>query len=115
MRISFGKMLLIFGMVGGTVYGVTILRGSRIVGFSEKRRQIQQLEHENEVFQRELEARRNHLARLRDDPEELKLEIERRLKLMSPGTKQFIIQDESNADPHVDNPAGNPPAAEPHQ
>jgi hypothetical protein len=110
MRISFGKVLLILGMVGGAVYGVTFLRGSRIVGFSEKRRQIQQLEHENEVLQRELEARRNHLTRLREDPEELKLEIERRLKLMSPGQKEFIIQDESTAEPG----AGAHPA-EPHQ
>ena len=94
MRITLGKVLLLCLVAGGATYGVMVLQGQRNLGlFSEKRRQIQQLEHENENLQREIEAKRNHLTRLREDPEELKLEIEKRLKLMSPGTKEFLLQD----------------------
>jgi len=94
-------------MLGGTAYGITILRGSHsIVAFGEKRRQIEQLERENETLQREIAAKQTYLSNLQNNPDELKLEIERRLRLVPKGSKQFILQDGT----HVDVPADARPA-----
>jgi cell division protein FtsB len=107
MRISFRKVLFACLLLAGTTYGITILRGSHnLGGFSEKRRQIEQLEQENESLHREIAAKQNRLSNLQQNPDELKLEIERRLKLVTPGSKQFILQDGV----HEDNPT---PAAKP--
>ena len=70
-----------------------MLRGSYNLSGLEKRRQIEQLEQENEKLHREIAARQNHLDDIRENPDKLKLEIEDRLKLVTPGTKQFILQD----------------------
>jgi len=94
MRVSIRKVILACVALAGTAYGITILRGSHnLGGFAEKRRQIEQLEQENEKLQREIAAKRNHLTNLQQNPDELKLEIERKLKLVTPGTKHFILQD----------------------
>jgi cell division protein FtsB len=92
-------------VLGCAAFGITILRGSHTFsgfggfgGFDDKRRQIEQLEKDNEALQREIAARRNRLTNLQQNPDELKLEIERRLKLVSPGTKQFILQDGTTGD-----------------
>jgi cell division protein FtsB len=107
MRISIRKIFFVCIVLGGTAYGITILRGSHsISGFEEKRRQIEQLEKENEKLQREIAEKQNYLGRLQQNPDELKLEIQRRLKLVSPNTKQFILQDGT--------PSDTPPASQPH-
>lgn len=94
MFISLRRILLICAVIAGVAYGITILRGFRGIGsFDEKRKQIMQLERENEMLHREIEAKQNYINNLQQNPDQLKLEIERRLKLMTPGTKQFILQD----------------------
>ena len=99
MRISIRKIFFVCVVLGGTAYGITILRGTHnLGGFEEKRRQIEQLEKENEKLQREIAEKQNYLGRLQQNPDELKLEIQRRLKLVSPNTKQFILQDGTPSD-----------------
>jgi hypothetical protein len=93
MRISIGKLLLICVAAFGVAYGITMFRSYRSTGgFEEKRQQIQQLEHQNLELQREIENERSKLKRL-EDPDELKLEIERHLKLVPEGSKEFVVQD----------------------
>jgi cell division protein FtsB len=100
MRISFRKLFFACVVLGGTAYGITIIRGSHsIASFDEKHHQIERLERENEGLQREIAAKQNYLSNLKQNPDELKLEIERRLKLVSPGTKQFILQDATQPPP----------------
>jgi cell division protein FtsB len=99
MRISFRKVVLAFVVLGSMTLGVTALRNSHsIAAFEEKRHQIDQLEKENEKLQREIVSRQTRLTNLQQNPDELKLEIERRLKLVTPGTKQFILQDGTKVD-----------------
>ena len=108
MSISFRKVLLGCLLLGGTAYGIAALRSPHsLVAFGEKRREIERLERENELLQRKNAAKQNYLTRLQQNPDELKLEIERRLKLVSPGTKQFILQDGTSPD--------SPPDTEPRQ
>ena len=91
MRISIGKILFACLMVGGAAYGITILRSPH--SFNEKHLQIEQLEKENEVLIRQIADKKSHLERLGQDPAELELEIKRRLMLVNPGSKSFILQD----------------------
>jgi cell division protein FtsB len=99
MRNSLRKIALACVVLAGTSYGIMFLRsGHTLAAFEEKRRQIEQLEHENETLQRDLAAKQAHLDRLEKDPDELKLEIQNSLKLVSPGTKQFILQDGNAGD-----------------
>jgi len=81
-------------MLAGATYGIAMLRGTHsLATFEEKRKQIDQLEKENQALHREIAARQNHLDVITKNPDELKLEIQKRLKLLAPGTKQFILQD----------------------
>ena len=99
MRISIRKVLLACVVLSGMGYGITVLRGSHGLGsFDEKRRQIERLEQENESLHREIAAKQNYLSNLQQNPDELKLEIERRLKLVPKGSKQFILQDGTRVD-----------------
>ena len=93
MRVSPFKILFACALIGGMTYGITTLRGSYNSDGLEKRRQIEKLERENEILQREIEAKKNRIERLQKNPDELKLEIEEKYKLVTPGTKHFILQD----------------------
>ncbi len=99
MRISLPK--LVFGciLLGGVAYGVTVLRGPHgIAGMQAKRSEIDSLEKENERLEREIAAKKDFLGRLEQNPDELELEIERRLKLVKPGKKVYILQDGATPD-----------------
>ena len=94
MRVSLRKIVFACVMLAGATYGIAMLRGTHsLATFEEKRKQIDQLEKENQALHREIAARQNHLDVITKNPDELKLEIQKRLKLVAPGTKQFILQD----------------------
>jgi cell division protein FtsB len=96
MRISISKVIFACLILGGVTYGVTMFRGNH--AFSEKHRMIEQLEKENETLSKEIAAKQNYLTRLQQNPDELELEIKRRLMLVNPGSKSFILQDEKKPD-----------------
>jgi hypothetical protein len=91
MRVSIPKVFLACVLVGGAAYGITILRGSRAP--NEKHHAIEQLEKENLILHREIAAKENYLNRLQQNPDELELEIKRRLLLVNQGSKTFMLQD----------------------
>jgi hypothetical protein len=91
MRISIPKVCIACLLLGGAAYGITFLRGPQT--FNEKHRQIEQLEKENELLIRKIADKQSYLDRLRQNPDELSLEIKRRLLLVNPGSKNFILQD----------------------
>lgn len=96
MRISIRNVIFVCLLLGGTAYGVTMFRGPH--AFSEKRRAIEQLEKENETLSKEIAAKQSYLSELQQNPDELELEIKRRLMLVNPGSKSFILQDGKKAD-----------------
>ena len=91
MRISIPKVLFGCLLVSGTTYGIMILRGPNT--FDEKHRQIEQLEKENEILVHKIADKQTYLERLQKNPDELSLEIKRRLMVVEPGSKSFILQD----------------------
>lgn len=94
MRISFLKILFMCVMLAGGTYGVLALRNSHaITSFDQKQHEIAQIEEENAGLAREIEARKHHLDDIQQNPEHMKLAIEDKLKVMPPGTKEFIVQD----------------------
>ena len=95
MRISFWKVGYAFLILAGIVYGFVELRGPRgMPALMEKRRQVHELELQNQKLHREIEDQKMHIQRLRDDPAEQEQEIRQRLKLVKPGDKVFILQDQ---------------------
>ncbi len=79
----------------GISYGVVVLRGPHgISALREKRNQIQELEQRNEKLHREIEEQKMRIEGWRDNPDQQDIEIRQRLKLVKPGEKLFILQDE---------------------
>ena len=84
--------VLVFLAVAG--YALVTLRGPRgITALMEKQHAIQQLEHQNQLLNQEIERRRERINRLIGNPTEQELEIRERLKLVQPRDKVYIIGD----------------------
>jgi cell division protein FtsB len=92
-----GSAVAILLVVG---YAFFALRGAQgVPALLEKRRQIQQLEQRNAMLAREIELKRQRIRRLRENQDEQELEIRQRLKLVRPGEKVFILQDQEKKAP----------------
>ena len=59
--------------------------------WQEKQRQIQEMEKRNADLAREVERKREHVNRLTNNPSEQDLEIRKRLKLLRPDEKSYIV------------------------
>jgi cell division protein FtsB len=59
--------------------------------WQEKQNQIQQMEKRNTTLAQEVERKREHVGRLKDNPAEQELEIRKRLKLLRPDEKSYIV------------------------
>jgi len=95
MKVSFWKIGYAVVLVTGVVYGFTEMRGAHGAGrLMEKRQEIRTLEQQNETLHKEIEAKKNRIGRLMDSPEEQELEIRKRLKLVKPGEKSYILEDQ---------------------
>ena len=93
MRLSIWKVGYAFLILAGIVYGFVELRSSQgIPGLLEKRRQVHELELQNQKLHREIEDKKTRIQRLRSDPAEQEQEIRQRLKLVKPGEKVFILE-----------------------
>jgi cell division protein FtsB len=74
-------------------YAFIALQGTQgIPGLMEKRRLIREYEKKNADKAREIEEQRARISRFGDSPSG-ELEIEKRLKLVKPGEKVFMLQD----------------------
>ncbi len=95
MNISLWKISYAIVLLTGVTYGFFEMRGpngpSRLMG---KRQEIKALEQQNEALHKEIEAKKNRIDRLRDNPEEQELEIRKRLKLVKPGEQSYILQEQ---------------------
>lgn len=94
MRPSLTKIAYAIAILLAVGYAFFTLRGPQgIPGLAEKRRQIQDLEKRNATLAREIELKRERIDRLRGNPTLQELEIRRRLKLVQPDEKVYILQD----------------------
>ncbi len=76
-------------------YAFIALQGPQgIPGLLEKRRLIQDLEKKNGDLARKNEEQRARIGRFSDGKSDPELEIRQRLKLVKPGEKVFILQDQ---------------------
>jgi cell division protein FtsB len=73
-------------------YAVVTLRGPKgIPALMAKRQQIEQLEKRNAMLAQQNERLREHIQRLTDNPAQQELEIRQRLKLVRPGEKVYLL------------------------
>jgi cell division protein FtsB len=62
--------------------------------WQEKQRQIQEMEKRNTQLAQEVERKKEHVNRLKNNPAEQELEIRKRLKLLRPDEKSYIVGDQ---------------------
>lgn len=94
MKFSFLRALYALVVLCGVMYAFVELRGPNgIHAMIEKRRQVQELEGQNELLQKEIAQKQARIERLQSDPREQEIEIRQRLKLAAPNEKIFIIDE----------------------
>jgi len=67
--------------------------------WQDKQRQVQEMEKRNANLAREVERQKEHINRLNNNPAEQELEIRKRLKLLHPDEKLYIMGDQGEAKP----------------
>ena len=82
-------------LVGLAAYATIMLRGPQgLSTLAEKRRQIRMLEEENANLLRDIEAKKQRIERLKNDPKTQEVEIEKRLGRIHAGDTQFKISEQ---------------------
>ena len=95
MKASFWKIGYAVVLITGVTYGFIEMRRPNGLGrLMEKRQEIRTLEQQNEALHKEIEDKKNHIGRLRDNPDEQELEIRKRLKLMKKGETSYIMENQ---------------------
>ncbi|MBX5494534.1 MAG: septum formation initiator family protein [Bryobacteraceae bacterium] len=91
-------VLAVLGLLGGYVY--LALQGPQgIPALMEKRREIRELEEQNQNLKAEIERRKERIRVLTSDPDAQELEIRRRLKLQREGDTSFFLPQEKTPSP----------------
>lgn len=65
--------------------------------WQEKQRQVQEMEKRNAELARDVERQKEHINRLNNNPAEQELEIRKRLKLLHPDEKLYIMSDPADS------------------
>lgn len=79
-------------LVAAVAYAFVTLRGPHgIPAWFEKRHEIESMESRILQITRENEARRERIERLENNPNEQEMEIRKRLKLVKPDEKVYIL------------------------
>jgi cell division protein FtsB len=99
MRVSLTRCAYVAAILAVTGFAVYELRGpDGFPALTKKREEIQQIEKRNAELAREIELMRGKIKRLRENPSELELEIRKQMKLVRPGEKVFVLQDQPAGD-----------------
>ncbi len=92
MRFSLSRVLYALLGLFAVGYAAFVIRGPHgIPALAEKMRQVKELEQKNAELSRENQARKERIERLTANPAEQELEIRRKLKLVRPGEKVFVL------------------------
>jgi cell division protein FtsB len=91
MKAPFGRTAYIVVFVLAAAYIAMTLGGAKgIPAVLARQKQIQRLEERNAQLVREIERKRDHILRLRNDSNAQDIEIRERYKLVHPGDTVFI-------------------------
>jgi len=86
------SLAAIAALVGLGAYATIMWRGPQGVNMlMEKRRQIRTLEEQNADLARDIEAKKQRIERLKNDPATQEVEIGKRLGRVHPGDTQFKV------------------------
>jgi len=92
MKISLSRLGYTAAFLVVIAYAVITLRGPKgIPALMTRRQQIEQLEKRNAMLALENERLREHIQRLADNPSQQELEIRQRLKMVKPGEKVYLL------------------------
>jgi len=95
MKLTLGRCAYALAILLVIGFGIYTLRGSQgIPALMKKQEEMKDLEKSNAELAKEIEQKRVKIQRLKDNPEEQELEIRRQMKLVKPGEKVFILQDQ---------------------
>ncbi len=79
-------------LAGLAAYATIMLHGPQgLSALSDKRHQIETLQEENADLQREIDAKKERIERLRSDPKTQEVEVEKRLGRIHAGDTEFKI------------------------
>lgn len=82
------------GLAGLAAYTTVLLRGPQgLSALTEKHREIRVLEEQNADMERDLEAKRQKIQKLKHDPDTQEIEIRKRTKLQREGETKFVLPD----------------------
>ena len=82
--------LIVVAILG--VYAFLAFRGPQgVPALMEKRREIRDMQEQNADLAREVQEKRERIARLKNSQAEQELEIRKRLKMLRPGETRFIV------------------------
>ena len=96
---SLRKRLVLLA-AGAGLYALIVLEGPwGVDSLLQKHREIRQLEEQNAVLAQNNKRIREHVERLRTNPEERDLELRRKWKLRRPGETTFMLPDAKPAAP----------------
>jgi cell division protein FtsB len=85
-------------LAGLAAYATIMLRGPQgLSALTSKHHEIRQMEEQNADLQRDIQAKRDRIERLKHDPSTQELEVRKRMKMQLPGETKFIVPDASAA------------------
>jgi cell division protein FtsB len=89
----------IAALAGLSAYATIMLRGPQgLSALSEKHREIRALEKENADLQRDIDAKRQRIERLKHDPNTQEVEVRKQLKLGRTNEVHYVLP-ESHSNP----------------
>lgn len=89
-RAGIGLIEILLLAAGCALFFALDVPGS-VVRYRERQRQIEELRQRNAELARELEARKERLRRLTEDPDEQERYLRREQKRVRPGEKVFVL------------------------
>jgi cell division protein FtsB len=79
-------------LAGLAAYATIMLRGPQgLSALAEKHREIRTLEEKNANLARDIEAKKQRIERLKNDPSTQEVEVEKRLGRLHPGDTEFKV------------------------
>lgn len=79
-------------LTGLSAYATIMLRGPQgLAALQEKRREVRMLEEQNADLQRDIDAKKLHIERLKHDRSTQELEVRKRLKMDHEGDTVFVL------------------------
>ncbi len=111
LRSSLRSFAAAAALAGLVAYAAIMLRGPQgLAALTQKHNEIETLEVQNANLQRDIDAKKQRIDRLKTDSNTQELEVRKRMKMTKEGETKFVLPDASNSTvPNADapNPSDN--------